>query len=226
MEEAPTKIKKKKIPYFKADKKNRKELATYLNKGMVEVNPEAKKIVKKHHILKNINQDDTHYSVTEVCSALIKQMIGKHLNLLNRKFSTPQILIIELDCYSVINQTKAINELLSTPEYRNNVKAFIRLHQVFAKHKKIDQQADEFAKTSKRKPVLNIVISTPNRLMKLVDLKILDYTKLKYVILDCTPNTKKQCLLDHRDTRDDVLKLIGTYFDKYMETNQIKFYFQ
>lgn len=218
--------KKKRIPRFIESKKNRKALATYLNKGIVEFDPSVKASIKRKSILKNVSEGDHAYSVADICGGFVKLMRKKYRETLTQSFSVPHILILEMGCYSVISAFGQLKTLLNKPEFRRDGDVVVKLHQVFAKHKKLEMQASEFRQTAKGRRVVNVIVGTPNRICRLIECKALDPTGLKYLILDCTPNAKKQTLLDYRESHRDVFELLSKGLLGSILAGGVKIYFQ
>ena len=219
--------KKKRIPYFNLNKRKRAALATYLNQGIIEKFPDTtpESLLTKSNILKNMGHDDTVVPLPEVCAGLIKVILKKHPDTISQRLWTPQLLVLEPDTYTVINQIKSIGDIINDPGFLKGEEAKIKLHQLFAKHKKIDLQAKQLTQLGTDKKIINIVVSTPNRLTKLADLKALDFSQLKYVIIDCAKNVKNQTLLDYRETRSDTMEFLAKCLLKPAVHNKVKIYF-
>ena len=216
------KTKKRRIPWFDVSKSNRLALATYLNQAILEKYPDAdtKSLLTKNNILKNMNNDT--YPLAEVCVGNINFIAINHKESISVGYSMAHALVIEADTYSVINQAKAINEIMKNLVIEGKIK--VKVHELFSRHKKVEEQAKQLAYTGKDK-VINVVVSTPNRLTKLIDLNAIDLSQLRCIILDCTKNEKKQTLLDYRETRNDLIDLFYKHVLKCTTKNKIKIYF-
>lgn len=213
---------KKHIQPFSIDKSQRAPLVEYLNQAILSRYPKTKPktLLTKANILKNICTEDTEYPLSEICAGFIKT-IAKRVDL-SPKCWLPHIVIVEPDTISVINKAKEIQEIVEG-KFVEGVKVIV--HQVVAKHKKLDSQVKELVQADKAKRVLNVVVCTPNRLIKLSELKAVDYSQIKCLILDCTKNEKDQTLFDYKETRNDTIELIGRFILEYGNKNKLKIYF-
>lgn len=53
--------------------------------------------------------------------------------------------------------------------------------------------------------MVNIYVGTPNRIKKLIEIEAISVSKamLKFIIVDCKPNSKNQTIFDILETKDD-----------------------
>jgi len=215
---------KKHITPFNVSKSQRGDLVGYLNKAILDKYPETKpkSLLTKTNILKNICTEDTEYLLPEVCAGFIRTIANKSEVELTPKLWTPHVIIIEPDTISVTREAKEVEKAVEGLVLEE-VKVIV--HQIYAKHKRIDSQIQELLQVDKAKKVLNVVVCTPNRLTKLSELKAVDYTQLKCLIIDCTKNEKDQTIFDYKETRNDTIELIGKFILKNAVKNKLKIYF-
>ncbi|OMJ14892.1 Protein CMSS1 [Smittium culicis] len=64
---------------------------------------------------------------------------------------------------------------------------------------KIDEQIDFLQKNE-----IDVAVGTPNRLLKLLELKKLDTSNLSLLIIDCQRDNKMRTVIDMDDTRKDL----------------------
>ncbi|KAJ1912170.1 hypothetical protein H4219_005704 [Mycoemilia scoparia] len=79
---------------------------------------------------------------------------------------------------------------------------------LFSKHMKIKDQQQNLAKFA-----MDIVVGTPNRILKLVELGDLKLGQLKLVLVDCTKDSKMRVCIDMDEVRDDLYKLWKDYLN-------------
>ena len=225
MEESKEEKKNNNEP-FNISKTQRSLLAQYVNEAILEKYPDTnpKILLKKENIMKNVCSDETAYPLSEVCAGFIKTIASKQSKRLSEKLWTPHIIIIEHETYSVIGHTKSLQEILDDSDFKEDLKVKVIIHQLYSKHKKLDLQVTQLLQAEKEK-VLNVIFCTPNRLIKLGEIKALDFSELKYVILDCTKNEKGQTLFDYKETRNDTIELLEKYILEFAAKNKLKLYF-
>jgi hypothetical protein len=76
---------------------------------------------------------------------------------------------------------------------------------LFAKHFKLQEHVEML------QVFWPVVVGTPNRLLKLVEMGALSFTRTKLLVVDSTKNTKKFDILDIQGVKEDLVALLHTY---------------
>jgi len=118
----------------------------------------------------------------------------------------PFLILYGSSCYDLIKLEKVIKGALT----KNIV-----LLKFFGKHKKFQDEVsktkDLFNKTKMTENTFYVILTTPNRMLKLAKEKLFDFTFLHYNVLDLTPNVKNLTFLDMKDCRTDFFNFIKDY---------------
>ncbi|OMJ10500.1 Protein CMSS1 [Smittium culicis] len=104
------------------------------------------------------------------------------------KFGAPKILVI---CSSAIRSVSVVRDIKTGSN--------LKVGKLFSKHMKIDEQIDFLQKNE-----IDVAVGTPNRLLKLLELKKLDTSNLSLLIIDCQRDNKMRTVIDMDDTRKDL----------------------
>ena len=128
----------------------------------------------------------------------------------SKKYNEPQIIIVTPDCYFAIDLYKCVDKL----DFRNRGYV-VRPWKLFSKHMKPEEQYKALSKGLEKKTqnkLLNVYIGTPNRILKLLEMKGINMNdSLKYIVLHCKRNKKNYTLFDIKDTRKDLVDLMKRF---------------
>ena len=102
--------------------------------------------------------------------------------------------------------------------------AEVHIWKLFARHMPLKEHQDALAVKPQR-PVINIMIGTPNRIRQLAqtDTIKLSSKKLKTIVFDCKPNQKGFTLFETHETRDDTFGVL-LYAQKELLARKLKLY--
>ena len=109
---------------------------------------------------------------------------------------SPALVIV---CSGAIRCLDVIKQL---GEFRGEAGKAIRIAKLFARHMKVDQQAEML------KAPTAICVGTPNRILKLVQIGALNVSRTDALMLDMHVNDKGVNVMTMPDTAEDVLKLL------------------
>jgi len=71
---------------------------------------------------------------------------------------------------------------------------------------------------------VHVIIGTPNRVIKLIELSALQTVKLQFVVIDSSYKTVKNFnIFDQYDTQVDLMTLYKNHLQTLIPSNQIKF---
>ena len=134
-----------------------------------------------------------------------------------------------MDCHIVLSLCKTLREEVNEKINAKNYGVKVYVNKIFAKHTKLQEQVTQFnqilMKSEGVENVINVMLCTPNRLLKLSQLGAINYNTLKYLVLDSNQNIKKQSLFDVQSLRNEVFQLIHHHFKHIWQSNQLKLYF-
>lgn len=120
----------------------------------------------------------------------------------------PFLILYGSNCYDLIKYEKLLKN-----EQRSTFNLVIL--NFFGKHKKIEEEIakikDKFNKSKNTPNTIFIILTTPNRILKLSNKNLLDYSYTAYNILDLTPNVKNLTFLDMKDCRVDFFNFINLF---------------
>ena len=120
----------------------------------------------------------------------------------------PFLVVYGSNCYDLIKYEKLL---------KSDQKSIFNIVVLnfFGKHKKIEDEIakikEKFNKSKKTPNTIYIILTTPNRILKLSNKNLLDYSFTSYNILDLTPNVKNLTFLDMKDCRLDFFKFIELF---------------
>lgn len=121
----------------------------------------------------------------------------------------PYIVLYSSNCYDLIKYEKILRCSFNQSQYNMVILNF------FGKHKKLKDEImkinDKFNKSKSIPNTLYVILSTPNRILKLSEENLLDYTFLKYNVIDMTPNIKNLTIMDMKDCREDFFKFVKSF---------------
>eukprot|EP00123_Amoebidium_parasiticum_P016218 comp23339_c3_seq1/m.38487 comp23339_c3_seq1/g.38487 ORF comp23339_c3_seq1/g.38487 comp23339_c3_seq1/m.38487 type:complete len:304 (-) comp23339_c3_seq1:383-1294(-) len=124
-----------------------------------------------------------------------------------RKPGHPTIVIITLGGQRAADIFKEMREFHS----------MARMGKLFAKHISVEEQK-KFLETTKTR----VVVGTPNRIDKLVEIGALGLSNVKYIILDCNRDVKGMNLFRIKAVRDDFFKLFRSHLAKVVKEGKAK----
>ena len=146
-------------------------------------------------------------------------------------------MIIKPDTYNVVDLNKLLvakyKDLngIANYEYEEQSSEQYDIHvtKLFAKHIKPEEQVALLGTkhpNGKYKRVLNIYIGTPNRLLKLHQMKAYDIGTLsdrfRYLVIDCRLNKKNFTIFENKETKSDTLDLLIAAKDAFKREGENK----
>mmetsp|Transcript_1771 Transcript_1771/g.3049 ORF Transcript_1771/g.3049 Transcript_1771/m.3049 type:complete len:259 (+) Transcript_1771:188-964(+) len=121
-------------------------------------------------------------------------------------------------CPSVLVLTSSAKRALELMRELPHYNQACRIHKLFAKHIKVEEQAQLLKKFH-----ICMAVGTPNRVQKLADEDALDVSQLKLIVLDMRLDAKKRDLLTLSEVRDDFWSLYRTHFREKVQGGGLKF---
>ena len=134
-------------------------------------------------------------------------------------------MVITPDCYTAIDQFRALEKLdiIENSIEGKHKDYIIKLVKLFSKASKPAQQIKTLSKglgKKETKKLVNVYFGTPNRLLKLIEMKGISVTKtLRHIVVHCKQNKKKFTIFDIKDTKND-LHLLLAALKPYLDTTK------
>ena len=186
----------------------------------------AKEIIHKDFFFnKNMFLSNSKIEINKLINNLIEFKLGSVEETINKKGFykdkiKPMIILYSSNCYDLIKYEKQL-KAESTSMYNLVVLNF------FGKHKKIKEEItkikDKFNKSKSTSYTFYVILTTPNRILKLSNEKLLDFSFLQYNILDLTPNVKNLTFLDMKDCRVDFFNFMNVNLKTMSDFEKTKY---
>ena len=164
--------------------------------------------------MKNMFLTSKNIEVNQYVNGLIEFKLDSLKETINTcEFYTDKIkpfaILYSSNCYDLIKYEKILKSSFDSSSYNMVVLNF------FGKHKKLKEEVtkirDRFNKSKTTPNTFYVILTTPNRILKLSQENILDYSFLKFNILDLTPNIKNMTFLDMKDCREDFFNFVKKF---------------
>lgn len=205
-------------------------ISTFVNRHIKQCVPDSKEgpVVTHHNVALKLSS----LSFVSDTTARILKLVNNEIERLQtmdeagaKKNSVPAIMVMTVDTMNVVEMHK---ELIN--KYGNAAamegKYDVRIHKLFARHIKPQEQADQLCRTHpsfKTRQCLNVYVGTPNRLAKLSEMKAFFMDKgdiLKMVILDCRLNKKEMSLFEDKESQKDVMQVLAFGKDRWTSSKK------
>lgn len=112
--------------------------------------------------------------------------------------SAPMVLIISQSALRCIELGKILKNSSSSKLFT--------FYYLFAKHKKVSEQVEHLKKST---TLFNIILGTPKRIDDILDEKVINMKRLKYVLIDWNyQNIKQQRLIDLNQLKTEICHLL------------------
>lgn len=102
-------------------------------------------------------------------------------------------------------------------KYMGSILKRIKVTKLFAKHKKLEEQAEAISKAP-----LKLAVGTPGRILRLVEEGALKVEHLKYLVLDMDRDVKTYCILDMKEHRSDLFNLYRNHIHQLVKEEKTK----
>ena len=126
-----------------------------------------------------------------------------------KSHTVPTIMILTPDTANSMAISKTLTE--AYPLKDTSLKYLVKVHRLFSKGMKVEDQKAHLKMKNKEK-VLNIYVGVPNRMRKLQSDDAFDIgiqsDRFRYMLIDCSANSKSYSIFEVKETRVDTLELI------------------
>ena len=135
--------------------------------------------------------------------------------------------MLTMDTMNVVEINKRLVDFYK--DFRVGQAYDVKVHKLFAKHIKIKEQAEHLAQKSpnaKVKRCLNIYLSTPGRMSKLVEVGACELAKgdrFRHMVIDMSKNKKAQTIFQQKESAKDTFDVLKACREAFENSCSIMF---